>query len=849
MRDLIDKIDSPDGAFHDGNPASGEAGTIVTAKWLNAVQDSTRSVQAEILSVLAANEIAPDSEKADQLLKAFGKMLGKKADAAGVQTAFTVGQATKPTDAVQMQQMQAALSGIGSCAAPTSLLAPSNDGGWRDVYRAGWLPGWFNQQWGGAQAGMELIDSTTGQLYRFDAATGNVQDDAAHAIGSDVVCGDYAQPVVLSETGSYDKVFFKLYKAGNPTDSVTLSIYSDNNGIPGALLATSQSIPCKLLTSNNVGEWYLFTFNAPIELGAGTKYQFVLSRSGAINGSNCPCVKATNASRYPFGVATRKNNGVFTTNGLAATACACFMLPNIKRFLTAGGMFDQKLTFTQGTPVNQSKLLCQPARGYFDGKSGTILYRGAVQVNGTLYDVGAGIDHDRLVLGTSAQGYPTVTLYRADRTSANVTGTASIAAGAHDVAVSYRCVGDGADYLRLYVDGVTVGQPLTAQTFSMSEGWRDQATSWLGGGLPLVPAWDAASLHSFAALPSAVGWTWAGSASEANAVSVSGGSLYQNRGGYGSGDTGYYTRQNAGLTNATGWAVVWRGHVAIGDNSAIRGVGQISVSDGAKTISLDLQEYFFSVDNGSGTRVYIQCDMHQDNTLALVGRGSDYYVLLNNRLVIDGTGQMTAASAANQIIFGDTTTQAGTNGDVVTRYLRICSSGPLLPAAAQGATLSEFAYWSGDQSSILPGLAGDGSPRSVRKLCGLNHGYIDGRDAGVFRDFRRGVAISPTTASTSPVLLMDMESFVIGSSFDVDFRDVQTNSGQGNQTNSTVMLDGISGPSTYFNTNLGNWSPVFAKGVFRTTLGLHRVDVRWAVGAGTSTSLQVQRHLTMDSRS
>lgn len=86
---------------------------------------------------------------------------------------------------------------------------------------------------------------------------------------------------------------------------------------------------------------------------------------------------------------------------------------------------------------------------------------------------------------------------------------------------------------------------------------------------------------------------------------------------------------------------------------------------------------------------------------------------------------------------------------------------------------------------------------------------------------------------------------------DADFRDVQTNSSAGNQTNSTVVVDGQPGPATYFNATSGNWSSVAAKwpGASRTYLGLHRVDVRWGVGAGTSTSMQTMRNLTVEARS
>lgn len=59
----MQKIDTPDGLFHDGNPAIGELGTILRAAWLNAVQN-------ELLAVLAEVGIAPDATKYDQLLQA-----------------------------------------------------------------------------------------------------------------------------------------------------------------------------------------------------------------------------------------------------------------------------------------------------------------------------------------------------------------------------------------------------------------------------------------------------------------------------------------------------------------------------------------------------------------------------------------------------------------------------------------------------------------------------------------------------------------------------------------------------------------------------------------------------------
>ena len=63
----MQQINTPDGLFHDGNPATGELGTIVTAAWLN-------MLQAEVLSILADRGIAVDQSKSNQLLEAIKKI-------------------------------------------------------------------------------------------------------------------------------------------------------------------------------------------------------------------------------------------------------------------------------------------------------------------------------------------------------------------------------------------------------------------------------------------------------------------------------------------------------------------------------------------------------------------------------------------------------------------------------------------------------------------------------------------------------------------------------------------------------------------------------------------------------
>lgn len=75
-------VDTPDNTFHDGNPLTGELGTIVTAAHLNNVQDAVRDTQEELIAVLAAAGNAPDSS-AGQLLAALQLLFAAKNDTLG----------------------------------------------------------------------------------------------------------------------------------------------------------------------------------------------------------------------------------------------------------------------------------------------------------------------------------------------------------------------------------------------------------------------------------------------------------------------------------------------------------------------------------------------------------------------------------------------------------------------------------------------------------------------------------------------------------------------------------------------------------------------------------------------
>ncbi|OWY38049.1 hypothetical protein CEK28_14065 [Xenophilus sp. AP218F] len=74
MQDTLKPIASPDNLFHDGNPYSGELGTVVTSEWLNNAQSAIQSAQQEVLSVLKDSGQTPDPKRQDQLLQAVKKI-------------------------------------------------------------------------------------------------------------------------------------------------------------------------------------------------------------------------------------------------------------------------------------------------------------------------------------------------------------------------------------------------------------------------------------------------------------------------------------------------------------------------------------------------------------------------------------------------------------------------------------------------------------------------------------------------------------------------------------------------------------------------------------------------------
>ncbi len=93
MKPLMPPINTPDNLFHDGNPTTGVEGTIVPAEHLNNEQGSIRDVQSELIAILTAAKMAPDST-VGQLLVALNKLYAPGNDPLGA-LASLVGAANK----------------------------------------------------------------------------------------------------------------------------------------------------------------------------------------------------------------------------------------------------------------------------------------------------------------------------------------------------------------------------------------------------------------------------------------------------------------------------------------------------------------------------------------------------------------------------------------------------------------------------------------------------------------------------------------------------------------------------------------------------------------------------------
>ncbi|MDP0106184.1 hypothetical protein Q7358_01375, partial [Glaesserella parasuis] len=118
MKTKLPNIESNTGRFIDGNPATGTLGTIVTAKWLNEVQERIQDYFEEFKNVLLLANMQPIEEKNNQVADAIKFYIGNL-DASPTQKGLvqlannlTTDDATKALTAAQGKILKDEIDGI-----------------------------------------------------------------------------------------------------------------------------------------------------------------------------------------------------------------------------------------------------------------------------------------------------------------------------------------------------------------------------------------------------------------------------------------------------------------------------------------------------------------------------------------------------------------------------------------------------------------------------------------------------------------------------------------------------------------------------------------------------------------
>jgi hypothetical protein len=755
--------------------------------------------------------------------------------------------------------VQTALAGM------IDLLHVDSNTGHRDMIRGGWFPAFFNQQWGGAPHYFELVDTALGTPRRFEAATGYIDQDSAVSNVADAAGDTWSyQGFKVSKSTTLAAVWVKIYKVGNPANNLECRILPDDGtGKPTGSTAitngTATAQSGKLHSSDSNGQWVRFVFPTPPSITAGTQYHITLKSSGAVDGTNYWKWVAKTTSFYPHG---HNGNADATPTWGVGGSDQVFLVEVAAsdESLVSGGIFsDGKLTFFEGASgvLNQSNGRVKDLRDFtgLNLSEFTVMVRGTAWTKDkTILDILYGLDHDRIVLrSNTGTGFAQVDVYDSTGTKRTVTATSvDLSSGNHDIAVRVRAKGDGGDRIDLLVDGAANGSAVTGATFTFDGNfaWCRLGTMWLGGGFAVTPAWTKDT--TMATLPSADGWTWSGVATEANAMSVSGGKLYQNRQGYTALQDGYYSKAALSLSNVNGWTVAAKVRVPSNTNTRDNGQGcSIDIYDGAKRTLTTFQEYYIQRWN-NGWDIGNQVDMRStENVALLVGKGVDVFTFFNGRLLVDNTGANTFATGSNQINFGDVVTNSGENSDAVWDYVKYYNTA-WLPPQFTGGALSEFAIWNGDLTSSLPGLWNAGTPISVKQAArmAVNHG-----PAVQQRVRQKGITSSAATTSTAfpPVVPMaEMEAFVVGSQLVA--RDTYCEFINSTSAGAVGMYTGLAIDGQLADRESQN-NPAFApnSGVApiggraeRVQFGLHKMDMRMGTASGTAVANLQRRGVTFE---
>lgn len=726
-----------------------------------------------------------------------------------------------------------------------------------DAVSAGLVPMGFNQMWGGAPHYFEKRDCVTGNSYKFEAATQNIDVYVStfHTFASGAANTWFGQGFKVSQTGAYPAIWVRVAKAaGNPTNNLELRILPDDgtgkpSGSTPIVNGTATAIAgANILTGVDGFSWVRFVFPVPPTLTAGVQYHYTMKSSGAVDPSNCWASYGSLGSGggYPFG---QNSGGDATPTWTGFGNHATFMVENpasLESYQSAGLFGDGKRQFFEGTPLIQSNAQIRDLR-LFEGlslKSFSFAVFGENWTKDkTVVDIGWGMDHDRIVLRCNAiTGYPQITVYDSAGNARTVTGTVDVSSGQSLIGVVVKANNDGTnDGIWLLVNGASNGTPVTGTAISFDPLFADCVcgTFWIGGGFNLAPTWSGSSISSFTSRPSSLGWTWTGTGTEALQYNVYNNRLMQNAGGFGATDYAYYQKAAAGLSNANGWSVVSKFRMDYHSTSKSYSTA-IQVLDGAKVVSAAFSTYFAMIQGAffpvTPTQIPQSDFTVLPATVHIAGKGNDYLMFVNHRLSFDGSSINGTATALNQINFGDEDSTSGENSNTEWDYFKYYSTNWLAPQVTGGA-LSEIAVWNGDKTTLINSLYTAGTFISVKQFCGLGRNTVgSSQDNWVYRS---GVSGSPSITNPGyDTPATEMEGFVVGRTVEVSgFTSMYNNASawtgyvqgyiDGNLMGPVSQVPATTGAANY-HTSVG------VSGTHKMDFGLHKGELR--VNAGGSGS-------------
>jgi hypothetical protein len=457
-------------------------------------------------------------------------------------------------------------------------------------------------------------------------------------------------------------------------------------------------------------------------------------------------------------------------------------------------------------------------------------------------------------------GFTTVTIYEQDNTVNTIVGTSDIStAGFKDILVVGRSMNDGGDYCKIYtgINNVwTLETSSVGQSYGFDPLMYKLGTAWLMGGFQLFPVASYTSMYDMSVLPSAAAtpatFTTTTATVEGNVFAVSGGKLNQIKAGMAAGGDGNYVKAGTGFSNVNGGSLSGKLRVANATNTKDTPYAILGYDDAVRAYTLAASEYYlYTVDNAT-VFSYPQTDLKStDNTFLISGKLNDAFYFSNGKLVSDNTGKHAASTGVNKITFGDNAVGANENADVIWDYVGYYNTAAILPQFTTGE-LHEFACFSGDKNLLGQALYNLGVPVSIKAFCGIQKNYVG--EKVIQKIQSRGITASPTTVSITPVILPEMEQFVIGSEIKIISNDNQYNNTAGqwagiNNTIDSVILGTVSTGNPAV--SLSQAAPTLFSSVadtrnIKTNFGLHKTEVRWNVSGNTGTSLSINRQMNLE---